>query len=172
MIPVRLLSGIDELNAVALVLEGARAGKCLPAAVLALIFIRRTRHDRDLEHRALGVCTASDSRSVEIAVVALHQPGERIRAVATAETEEHCEAAARRDLEYGSSAACPATDSRSVEIAVAGLYQPCPRIRAIGEAETIERGETSDGGNLERCPTVVRSACVSRSVEIAIAALH
>lgn len=46
--PFKLFAGVDELNAVTLVLETVGEGEILPSAVLALIGVRRQRRERNI----------------------------------------------------------------------------------------------------------------------------
>src|SRR6185312_3639842 len=81
----RLLSSIYELDAVALILEGARVSECLPAVILALVLVCwRTNKGRELEHCAETVCSATVGRPEQVDA-ALHKAAIRIGAVNDAE---------------------------------------------------------------------------------------
>src|SRR5579859_7763137 len=90
---------------------------------------------RDLKHRAVAVRAAIFGRTVEIAVLALDQPGFRVGAIHIdlsprgdrAEGIEAGESAGCRDLKHRAVAVRAAIFGRTVEIAVCALDQPASR---------------------------------------------
>src|SRR6476646_3673658 len=130
----------------------------------------------DLKDGALMVCAADRCRTVEIAVVALYQPGNRNSTLAKKAVKrvEHRNGTGRVHSKYCSLEERTAGGGRAIEVTVSALHQPGDWDGAVcgKTAKRVERGQAPCRIDLEHRPLSVRPAQRRCAVEITIAALH
>src|SRR5436309_14183461 len=109
---------------------------------------------------------AQRSRAVEIAISALHQPGNRISALAgrAAKRVKHCEISQRTDLKDGAQILRSAADGCAVEISITASHELRSWISAVRRtAKRVKRYYDSQSG-AEDCAFGVRSTQCSGTV--------